>query len=565
MRIIKTINLRTAVAFLCLFVCLGILFTWPYCTLGNNELSGTWKHSEEPNNLKQFEDISCQINGDYSVKCKKLTGEVYVPFTFLHKYFDVSGKIVKSNINEETFEWAHCNARIYYPKTKYDPKGVFAYFDNYSVENRDRVKCVSAIEGVPITTQWDPAGYYYPTQIAQYGLAHYSKNLTEPEPRRRILEDGDGVVGEWSGGYAGRQYNEQVNSYVFNFHTSESRTVSLPLSSASGDYVLSVTLSILSNSSLSVHIDNTESGETYRLHYVCSKDLLNTQGNDFYYGIGCSTTWQTLTRDIINDVQKGVYLHVPFHKRTKLKLMKSKLKIISIHLYGSGSIDNLTLSSSDHMAMFYNAAQWLVTHQDNSGGWPTLVTRHITGSGLSDLQPGWYSAMGQGHAISVLSRAYHHSGNPMYLNAALKGLKVFRVPVSKGGVLSKFLDKVPWYEEYPTTPCLSILNGFIYSLIGLYDLVSVSTKGKSKDVGFLYEQGMSSLKRMLSLYDTGSGSFYDLRHVTLGIAPKIARCDYHATHVNQLLLLATIDNNPILASTAERWAGYVQGKRASHN
>lgn len=34
---------------------------------------------------------------------------------------------------------------------------------------------------------------------------------------------------------------------------------------------------------------------------------------------------------------------------------------------------------------------------------------------------------------------------------------------------------------------------------------------------FLFTQGMLSLKKMLPLFDTGSGSVYDLRHVTLGI------------------------------------------------
>ena len=31
---------------------------------------------------------------------------------------------------------------------------------------------------VPITTQWDVKGYYYPTQIAQYGLSHLSKHFS---------------------------------------------------------------------------------------------------------------------------------------------------------------------------------------------------------------------------------------------------------------------------------------------------------------------------------------------------------------------------------------------------
>lgn len=53
--------------------------------------------------------------------------------------------------------------------------------------------------------------------------------------------------------------------------------------------------------------------------------------------------------------------------------------------------------------------------------------------------------MGQGHAISLLARAYHHSkGDVRYLRAAIDGLKPFRVPSKQGGVLAKFLGKFDW-------------------------------------------------------------------------------------------------------------------------
>lgn len=174
--------------------------------------------------------------------------------------------------------------------------------------------------------------------------------------------------------------------------------------------------------------------------------------------------------------------------------------------------------------------------------------------------------MGQGQAISVLARAYHHSGGELkYLKAALNGLKLFRVRSSEGGILAMFLDKYHWYEEYPTKPASFVLNGFIYSLLGLYDLMTIAPSSQAEEAQYLFEDGMTSLKNMLMFYDMGSGTSYDLRHYTLGIAPNLARWDYHATHINQLLLLSTIDNDPLFQQTAERWAGYMTGKRASHN
>lgn len=61
-----------------------------------------------------------------------------------------------------------------------------------------------------------------------------------------------------------------------------------------------------------------------------------------------------------------------------------------------------------------------------------------------------------------------------------------------------------------------MLNGFIYSLLGLYDLNATVPSTLSRDAAHLYDQGMISLKKMLMLFDTGSGTIYDLRHFTLG-------------------------------------------------
>jgi heparosan-N-sulfate-glucuronate 5-epimerase len=76
--------------------------------------------------------------------------------------------------------------------------------------------------GVPVSTQWEANGYYYPVQVAQYGLSHYSKNLTEPPPKRRLLEDGDTVNAKWQvpkGAYVKRVFDEAVQSNVAEFNS----------------------------------------------------------------------------------------------------------------------------------------------------------------------------------------------------------------------------------------------------------------------------------------------------------------------------------------------------------
>ena len=173
--------------------------------------------------------------------------------------------------------------------------------------------------------------------------------------------------------------------------------------------------------------------------------------------------------------------------------------------------------------MFFHGADWFLENQDGSGGWPSQVVfnkERRKYPGAEEVGAGWYGAMCQGQAISVLVRAYHQSGDEEYLRAALQATKVFSIPSSQGGVKAVFLDKYPWYEEYPTNPPTFILNGFMYSLLGLFDLKSVSS---NHDVSSLYKAGLESLVALLPLYDSGASTFYDLRHFTMKTAPKVGR------------------------------------------
>lgn len=338
---------------------------------------------------------------------------MYIPFSFLHKYFEVYGKLATYD-GTERFEWSHSYSKIYHPKGKYDPTGVFMYFENYNVEVRERVKCVSAMEGVPISTQWEVQGYFYPTQIAQFGLSHYSKNLTEPEPRRRLVEDGKSILGDWlvpESCATNRVFDGRIGSYVFKFATPENRSdvVRIMVDHAL-DFVMTADVMLKGNSTLSVVLQNKEKKEVYFLHYITSDTVLTVQDNNIYYGLGTADgEWRKLTRDLVIDLQKGLYQL----DKTRHKIPRSKLKILWIVLKGHGSIDNLAISSAEHIRHFYAAAEWFVRNQDpKTGGWPIQVKRKLA-YGFKDLQPGWLSAMGQGHAISLLARAYHLSGGDL--------------------------------------------------------------------------------------------------------------------------------------------------------
>uniref|UniRef100_A0A8C0UGG6 heparosan-N-sulfate-glucuronate 5-epimerase n=1 Tax=Cyanistes caeruleus TaxID=156563 RepID=A0A8C0UGG6_CYACU len=414
----------------------------------------------------RYEEIDCVINEEQTVKGRREGSEVFLPFSWVEKYFQVYGRITGSDGNER-FEFSHSYSKVYAQRAPYRPDGVFMSFEGYNVELRDRVKCISGAEGVPVSTQWGPQGYFYPIQIAQYGLSHYSKNLTEKAPHVEVYETaGDGI------GSVGNSGNEGGNGRW----------------------------TVPKGCTLATVWD--KSRLTAVKHFSCPE---NSEG-------------------------------------VSLELNNGRDFIISfdLKLQGNGSVSVLL--------------------ETTERGRPLAL-----GEGFKSLEPGWYSAMAQGQAMSTLVRAYRLTGEPAFLSAALRATAPFKLPAERRGVKAVFMERHDWYEEYPTTPSSFVLNGFMYALIGLYDLKEMAGEERGREARLLYERGMESLKAMLPLFDTGSGSVYDLRHFTLGTAPNLARWDYHTTHINQLQLLASVDDAPVFREFVKRWKSYLRGGRAKHN
>ncbi|XP_036399027.1 D-glucuronyl C5-epimerase B-like [Megalops cyprinoides] len=514
----------------------------------------------------KYEEIDCLINDDVTIKGRREGSDVYLPFSWVEKYFEVYGKLVQYD-GYDRFEFSHSYSKVYAQREHYHPDGVFMSFEGYNVEVRDRVKCISGVEGVPLSTQWGPQGYFYAIQIAQYGLSHYSKNLTERPPHVELYdtaEEPDSRPSAWTvpkGCSLTRVYDKSRATTVRQFSTPEnSEGISLPLGN-SKDFIISFDLKFVSNGSVSVVLETTEKSPPFVIHYVTSTQLIAFRDRDITYGVGPRSAWSRVTRDLLTDLRKGVGLsNTKAVKPTKIL----PRRVVRLVLQGRGFIDNVTISSTAHTAAFFAASDWLLRNQDERGGWPIMVTRKL-GEGFRALEPGWYSAMAQGQAISTLVRAYLLTRDSAYLSAALRATGPFRLPSEQHGVKAVFMNKYDWYEEYPTTPSSFVLNGFIYSLIGLYDLAETAGAELGREAGVLFSRGMESLKAMLPLFDTGSGTIYDLRHLVLGSAPNLARWDYHTTHINQLQLLASIDNAPIFRDFVKRWKSYLKGGRAKHN
>ena len=192
--------------------------------------------------------------------------------------------------------------------------------------------------------------------------------------------------------------------------------------------------------------------------------------------------------------------------------------------------------------------------------------------------------MGQGQAISLLSRFYAHFKQEKYIISAGRALNLLNITTQNGGVKAYFQNSTEywWYEEYPTQPySLFVLNGFMYSMFGIFDFISVyrminnnsHLRIYNEQAVVLFKNGLKSLQRMISSYDSGIRSFYDLRHLSNPkINPNVARWDYHKLHVSQLNFLISIIEGGIfndlfdktdvrlLKVIRKRWSNYTIGK-----
>src|SRR5271168_302101 len=210
---------------------------------------------------------------------------------------------------------------------------------------------------------------------------------------------------------------------------------------------------------------------------------------------------------------------------------------------------------------FLKMADWLVAHQESKCGcwYYDFDFSYLT---LDDtIEKPWTSAMAQGLAISVMTRAYFLTNDSSYVRVAQRALLPFHKTVEDGGVNRSFSlaagaapdGENSFYEEYPTMHAPSFtLNGFMFALVGLYDLSQLN----NQDAEELFRQGLHTLRVALPLYDLGDGSSYDLGHLTR--PPRGVHQDdgYHLIHITLLNALGTATLDPTLLWYRDHWNGY---------
>jgi hypothetical protein len=194
--------------------------------------------------------------------------------------------------------------------------------------------------------------------------------------------------------------------------------------------------------------------------------------------------------------------------------------------------------------VFRRQLAWLVEHAQpwvhDAMVWPYGV--ELT-EGKCVLRPPWISAMAQGLAISALVRGYRLDGEPALLHLARSATRVFGFLIEAGGVASSEAGH-RLYEEYPCYPLPRVLDGFLFSLLGLHDLWSETKDPVTEE---LFQGGVRGLVHKLPHWNYRSKWSWYGDHAYL--------CPTHYHRLNTILLEAVgrLADEPVLVGCADNW------------
>ena len=214
--------------------------------------------------------------------------------------------------------------------------------------------------------------------------------------------------------------------------------------------------------------------------------------------------------------------------------------------YGMVNLGHYLRRGEDqHLKIFLKQADWLeqkaVVRSDGAVVWPMNFDYP---SGALTLKAPWISAYAQGLVMSALVRAWRLTKRPALLELLQGSAKVFDLDVKDSGVRIP-LDGHALYTEVPGGDPPGILDGFMTSLVGLYDLYAETG---DPDVGRIFQDGIEGLIYALPLWD------YRKKWSWYGCRAYLSPPAYHHQNCVLLEVLAGLCQQTVLADYARRWS-----------
>ena len=128
------------------------------------------------------------------------------------------------------------------------------------------------------------------------------------------------------------------------------------------------------------------------------------------------------------------------------------------------------------------------------------------------------------------------------------------IDIDKGGVL--FIDQNNdfWLEETIVNPPTHILNGYLWTMFGIWDYWLAT---KDEKVRFFFDRCLKTLADNLKIFDAGFWSLYEQSGTTMMM---LASPFYHRLHIVQLNILFKITGRTIFKEYAEKWEKYKKNR-----
>lgn len=210
---------------------------------------------------------------------------------------------------------------------------------------------------------------------------------------------------------------------------------------------------------------------------------------------------------------------------------------IAVFQYSLGLYDKFLETNDESFRNgFLKTARWIIENQHADGSWdcfgPLKSDRYTV------------SSMGQGEGASALLRAYAEADDENYLAAAVKAVDFMLTPMEKGGTAVYDGDEL-FLEEYPQTPKRSVLNGWIFSCFGIYDL----SKLQPEKYCPVFMRCARTIANHLGDYDGGYWSFYDLEK-------RVASPAYHELHIALLDVMYELSGIEAFREYSEKFRKY---------
>jgi hypothetical protein len=197
-----------------------------------------------------------------------------------------------------------------------------------------------------------------------------------------------------------------------------------------------------------------------------------------------------------------------------------------------------------YLDVFLKQIDWLeanaVVRSDGAVVWPMNFDYFV---GPLRLKAPWISAHAQGFAISALVRGWRVTRRPHLLELLSGSAHIFSRTVSEHGFRITLDDHI-LYTEVPGGSAPGILDGFMISLLGLYDLM---VETGDAQVARRFEEGISGLKNTLSYWNyRDKWSWYHNREY---LCPPA----YHCLHQVLLEVLGRLTGEPVFSNYAANW------------